>query len=177
MQATRSDKYSGSEVIDFVRRCPLASLITSYHNRPYASHIPFLILEAEPCLVLGSYLNKTNKQWKHLEFEDVLLIFQPPASQIWHKELVKPGSITSEGARLLHVYGSCNVVHERAAEEALFVRMLRDFEPDLWQKWQSSTEHDREEILDKFVVFELKVEGAEICHVQLQPTMERSITN
>ena len=115
MHLTHSSRQSGSEAIDFIHRYPLATLITSYHNRPYATQLPFLVEKKNDSMVLVSYLDKTNKQWKHLEFEETLAIFQAPPAAIWREDQSKKGEQTTMVAKSLQVFGNCNIVNGKDA--------------------------------------------------------------
>lgn len=176
MQATHSKENSGSGAKDFIRQFPIATLITTYHNRPYASHLPFLILDSKDSLILASYLKKVNKQWKHLEFEDALIIFQSPAVSLWDSNLAISSEMEKEEANALHLYGQCNFINERKKAEQVYLNILQDFDENALRTWENSNPLSRDEIFSDVIVFEMKVETIEVVQVPVQSS-PNSVSN
>ncbi|MCB0669509.1 MAG: FMN-binding negative transcriptional regulator [Saprospiraceae bacterium] len=173
MDATRSGKSLDMEGLEMIGRNPVGTLITSYHNRPYVSYRPFIIPDGNDPQTLVSFLEKSNKQWKHLEFEDVLALFQPPVSAIWTNKIQK----SDEKIKVVHIYGSCNVIHERTHAQELFLQVLKVHKPDLLQAWTSSNPAGREEMMDKVIVFEMSAEEVAVHRVEVQPENNASMVN
>ncbi|MCB0685887.1 MAG: FMN-binding negative transcriptional regulator [Saprospiraceae bacterium] len=158
MPATRLDKHLDTEAMEFVKKNPLATLITSYHNRPHASHVPFIVVSTEESLILVSFLRKSNKQWKHLEFEDVLAIFQGESPQSLEESRTKE-EYKQKGKGAFHLYGHCNIIHEREAAKSLYMQLLEEIDPVLHDKWLKSSPDRMEGVIDNIMVFEFKVES------------------
>lgn len=178
MHLTHSSRQSGSEAIDFILRYPLATLITSYHNRPFATQLPFLVETKNDSIVLVSYLDKTNKQWKHLEFEETLAIFQAPPTAIWKDDKGKKGEQTKIAVKSLQVFGNCNIVNGKDAANNLFKEVVEQFDVDLCANWLCATEGEQESILDNVVIFEMKVDDFRMIHTEIAAkSLEESHSN
>ena len=63
-------------ILQFIRDEPFGVLVSSVDGKPFATHVPFVVLEAGPQLVLGSHIARANPQWKEIAGTDVLAIFQ-----------------------------------------------------------------------------------------------------
>lgn len=64
------------ELIAFIEREPFGLLVSDVEGKPFATHLPFIVLEDGPTLTLGLHLAKPNPQWRSLDGQDVLAIFQ-----------------------------------------------------------------------------------------------------
>lgn len=163
------DVQSRSLAVDFMRRHPVATLITTNHNSPVASHLPFLIKESADHLKLYSYLSKTNSQWKHLEFEEALVIFQRTLAQ--DRDLTVPTSLAEGDYFSLHVYGDCNIIREQNSVNDLLKMILEKFDQNCFQRWQSLSSDAREDLSNGLIVFEFKVSDLKhremVCHSQI----------
>lgn len=98
---------SDRELLDFLQQYPCATLVTSYHNRPVATHLPLVMREFAGQIYLYGLLDKAGKQWKYLEFEENLAIFRKP-----HSVLSANGQKNNQQLLAVHVYGICNLIHE-----------------------------------------------------------------
>jgi transcriptional regulator len=98
---------SDRELLNFLQQYPCATLVTSYHNRPVATHLPLVLREFAGQIYLYGLLDKAGKQWKYLEFEENLVIFQKP-----HIILAANSQKNDNQLLAVHVYGICNLIHE-----------------------------------------------------------------
>lgn len=98
---------SDRELLDFLQEYPCATLVTSYQNRPVATHLPLVLREFAGQIYLYGLLDKAGKHWKYLEFEENLAIFQKP-----HSIPSANGQKKNHQLRAVHVYGICNLIHE-----------------------------------------------------------------
>lgn len=63
-------------VLRFLRSEPFGVLVSNEGGIPVATHVPFVVLQAEPQLVLGAHVARANPQWRAIDRANVLAIFQ-----------------------------------------------------------------------------------------------------
>jgi len=178
MHLTHVSKRSSSEDIDFIRQFPLATLITSYRNRPYASQMPFLVDINGDAVVLVSYLDKSNKQWKHLEFEEALVIFQAPCTTIRKDDKDSKPEQSELSVKSIQLFGNCNIVNGKDAAGNLFKQVIEMFDTDLLASWGNASAEERESMLDQIVVFEMKIDDVQTYQTQFRtPSADESPSN
>lgn len=69
------------ELLAFVRREPFGVLVSAAEGRPRATHVPFVVLDAETP-VFGAHVARANDQWRCLDGAQVLAIFQGPHGMV-----------------------------------------------------------------------------------------------
>jgi len=93
-----------SKVISFIRNNNFGILINSFNNRPWGTHIPFILSERNDRLYLTAHLSKANEQSMHFGKEDVLVIFNGPHAYIsssWYDH----ENVPTWNYSAIHVYG------------------------------------------------------------------------
>lgn len=63
-------------VLRFLRSEPFGVLVSNEGGMPVATHVPFVVLQTEPQLVLGAHVARANPQWRKIDGTNVLAIFQ-----------------------------------------------------------------------------------------------------
>jgi transcriptional regulator len=69
-------------LLDFMRREPFGILVSTHGSKPFATHVPFVTRESGDSLTLALHIAKANPQWRELEGQDVLAIFQGPHAMV-----------------------------------------------------------------------------------------------
>lgn len=64
--------------LEFIRRYPLGTLITTSDNQIQTSYLPFLVEQKGHELYLLAHLARANPQWKDLEKKKILISFRGP---------------------------------------------------------------------------------------------------
>jgi transcriptional regulator len=118
---------------DFIDEHAFGTLLTMAANRPFASHVPFLLDRA--ARRLHCHVARPNPQWQQLaESPRVLAIFAGPHGYISPTWYADPGVPTWNYA-VVHVYGSARSVDDshttRAHVEALAAKFERS-QPSPW---------------------------------------------
>lgn len=95
------------ELIQFIRANNFGLLISTVDNRPWATHIPFMIdTEGK---TLSTHVARGNKQWKSILGQEILIVFQGPHSYIsssWYDhENVPTWNYIS-----IHAYGNAKII-------------------------------------------------------------------
>ena len=63
-------------MLHFLRSEPFGMLVSDEGGAPVATHVPFVVLQTEPQLVLGAHVARANPQWQNIDGAGVLAIFQ-----------------------------------------------------------------------------------------------------
>ncbi|HZZ64945.1 MAG TPA: FMN-binding negative transcriptional regulator [Candidatus Baltobacteraceae bacterium] len=66
----------------FVKRYPFGVLVSNVDGKPFATHAPFIVQERDGELRLSLHIARANPQWRGLEGQDVLAIFQGPHAMV-----------------------------------------------------------------------------------------------
>ena len=70
-------KIEEEEVIyDFIDKYGFATLFSQHEGEPYATHLPLMLNESENALY--GHFARPNQQWKDVENQQVLAVFQGP---------------------------------------------------------------------------------------------------
>ncbi len=163
------------DILKYLKRYPFATLVTINHHKPVATHLPFLVSECEGQLCLYAHLPKTNKQWKHLEFEESLVIFQEPPAY------VSPFSDVGEheetvSYQAIHVYGNCKIIHDQKRVFDLVERMSPCFENRSLEKWKNLSADDKADLAAGQVAFEMKVTDLQLKESLSQKHQQKVVT-
>ncbi|MBK8501461.1 MAG: FMN-binding negative transcriptional regulator [Saprospiraceae bacterium] len=160
---------------DFIRRNPFALLVTTYHNRPVTTHLPVLIKESHGQIKLYSYLAKTNAQWKHLEFEEALVLFRETQVVPLVQDLTETPILPPHQSRSLLVYGDCNIIHDQNRVYELLEMMIKKFEQKSFGKWLASSSDFKESLISSLISFELKVNDLKFQDIACQTNIMQEL--
>lgn len=105
------------EISEFIRHYNFGLLVSEVNNRPWATHIPF-ILNAEETK-LSAHVSRGNIQWKHFNLDkEVLAVFQGPHAYIsssWYNH----ENVPTWNYQAVHVYGKLRIIEEDELIESL----------------------------------------------------------
>ncbi|SDM84699.1 negative transcriptional regulator, PaiB family [Fictibacillus solisalsi] len=98
-------------IYNFIENHGFATLFSQHNGEPYATHLPLLLDKSEH--VLYGHFARPNDQWKDIEGQQVLTVFQGPHCYIspsWYetKKAVPTWNYVS-----VHVYGKMEIVEDR----------------------------------------------------------------
>jgi len=133
-------------ILDFLRKNNFAAFVSFDGDRPVATHVPTELHEdGNGKLTIYSHMSRVNPQWRTLENQDVLLIFQGPHTYIsarWYNFI----NVPTWNYTIIHVYGRAREIQG----EELYSLLSR-----LVQKHESNTEYRLETLPQDFVQREM----------------------
>lgn len=100
-------------VYDFIEQYSFGVIVSSHENRLFGTHLPFVLDRANRCLT--GHFAKQNEQWKDIEKQEVLVIFQGPHHYIspsWYETRV---AVPTWNYVTVHVYGTVELIHDPEA--------------------------------------------------------------
>lgn len=152
------------QMITEIKQSSFGLLLSNSHNsgnRIAASHLPFMIKEEVDKLYLITHLAKPNPQWKTLDGEECLVIFQGPYAYVsasWYEE---KNTVSTWNYTAVHAYGQVSIIKDLNEMREIVLHTTDYFEKDLAVKWQYEDHHEYVEKLLSGIVC-LKIEVTEL---------------
>ncbi|MFO7744593.1 MAG: FMN-binding negative transcriptional regulator [Psychroflexus sp.] len=138
-----------TKIKGFIELFPLATLITSFGNEIFTSHIPFIISEGK---LLG-HINKNNPQFKHLDKSKVELIFHAGDAYISPSEFDTDELPTFNYAKV-HIKGKASYI-----DESRLIKSLVDMTDQMDNNFKLEYSHPKIDMLKHFIQgFEISVD-------------------
>jgi transcriptional regulator len=143
-----------------MREFSFATLVTVHEQRPYASHLPF-VLEAEQGEhgTLVAHLARANAQWQSFDGRsEALVIFQGQHAYISPSWYEKEPNVPTWNYMVVHAYGVPRVIEDEARVRTALRSLVDHHEASFDRPWQMDLP---EEYLDKMqrgiVAFEVPI--------------------
>jgi len=147
-----------SVLIKFMREFNFAAIVNYSKNKPWATHLPFIILEEGDEIILKAHMAKANPQWKNMqEQEDVLVIFQEPHAYISPSHYENKVSVPTWNYIAVHAYGIPHLYSTTEEKIALLELSFEHFDSSYKEQWKTLPDDYRSELLEGIVGFEIKV--------------------
>jgi transcriptional regulator len=141
---------------DFIEEHAFGTLFTVAANRPFASHVPFLL--DRTARRLHCHVARANPQWRQLaESSHVLAIFAGPHGYISPTWYADPGVPTWNYA-VVHVYGTARCVDDASTARAHVEALAAKFEGANPSPWTPDYDVRR---LQAIVAIEIAIETIE----------------
>jgi transcriptional regulator len=121
------------EIMAFIKANAFGQLISIDEQRPFASHLPFLL--ANDRKKLRCHLARQNPQWQHLAGQQVLITFLGPHDYISPSWYQSPG-VPTWNYQAVHIYGRCRVFEEAAALAELVDSLTERYESGFDNPWK-----------------------------------------
>ncbi|MCA0981261.1 FMN-binding negative transcriptional regulator [Exiguobacterium aestuarii] len=105
-----------ADIFAFLHAHPFGTIVTHDGDKPIATHVPLRFNEANGQLT--THIAKANPQWRTIEDQTVLVIFQGPdayvsASWYGHED------VSTWNYQAVHVYGRATILNEEELVEEL----------------------------------------------------------
>jgi transcriptional regulator len=116
-------------IFDMMLKNSFATLISQHAGAPFATHLPLIIDKADKCLY--GHFARPNPQWKDIQNQEVLAIFQGPHCYISPSWYETEMAVPTWNYVAAHVYGQVELVDdEHELLDALRQMVLRYEEPN-----------------------------------------------
>jgi transcriptional regulator len=97
-------------IYEFIEKNSFATLFSQHNGEPYATHLP-LLLNREEGFLYGHFARQ-NQQWKDIDDQKVLVIFQGPHCYISPSWYETNQAVPTWNYVAIHVYGKLEIVEE-----------------------------------------------------------------
>ena len=130
-----------------MRARPFAALISNGASGLYASHMPTVLKESDPCGAIEFHLARGNPHWKELaEVNEALMIFQGPEGYVtpnWYPSKAQHGKVVPTwNFAVVHAYGRPEAVHDAAWLRQHVAELTAQQERDQPRPWAPSDAPD-----------------------------------
>ncbi|WP_227936007.1 FMN-binding negative transcriptional regulator [Alkalihalobacillus deserti] len=98
-------------IYDFIERYSFATLFSQHNGEPYASHLPLTLNKDESALY--GHFARPNEQWKDIESQQVLVVFQGPHCYIspsWYETTM---AVPTWNYLSIHLYGKMEILEDQ----------------------------------------------------------------
>ncbi len=150
------------KLISFMREYNFAALVNFSKNKPWATHLPFIVLEENGNIILKAHMAKANPQWVNFKNgEDVLIIFQEPHAYISPKLYDNKVSVPTWNYIAVHAYGVPKILITKEERIGILELSFEHFDPSYKDQWKTLPDNYRDELLEGILAFEIPVNSFE----------------
>jgi transcriptional regulator len=140
------------------------TLISQVDGAPFASHLPVLCQRSDNQVVLTGHWARPNPQWRDIETQRVLFIFQGPHAYIsprWYADTSK--QVPTWNYVAAHVYGTIRTIQEGNDLENIVTSLAQKFESGATSPWTlADSEPANRARLRGIVGFELRSDSVQV---------------
>ncbi|RFB14821.1 FMN-binding negative transcriptional regulator [Bacillus sp. HNG] len=97
-----------STIYEFIENYSFANLVSLHDGEPYATHLPLVLNKSEHALY--GHFARPNEQWKDVENQQILVIFQGPHCYIspsWYETMK---AVPTWNYVSIHAYGKMEII-------------------------------------------------------------------
>jgi transcriptional regulator len=143
---------------------PFGTLVSQVEGAPFASHLPVLYRRTDTQAVLTGHWARPNPQWRDIEGQRVLFIYQGPHAYIsprWYADSAK--QVPTWNYVAAHVYGTIRLIHEGPELEGIVVSLSEHFESGATTPWRlADSDPANRSRLKGIVGFELRSDSVQV---------------
>jgi transcriptional regulator len=140
------------------------TLISQVEGAPLASHLPVLCQRNDNQVVLTGHWARPNPQWREIETQRVLFIFQGPHAYIsprWYADTAK--QVPTWNYVAAHVYGTIRTIHDGDELENIVTSLSQKFESGTPTPWTlAGSDPANRSRLKGIVGFELRSDSVQV---------------
>lgn len=119
---------SEAEAYDVIKEYGFAALFSTAGGMPYATHLPLTMSKDNECLY--GHFALPNPQWKEIEGQSVLAVFQGPHCYISPKWYETNRAVPTWNYVAVHVYGEAELLDEEETVHSMGDLVLKYESPD-----------------------------------------------
>lgn len=151
-----------ADIVAFMRRYNFATVVSQVEDRPFATHLPFVVeTEDNGKIRLLAHFAKANPQWKNLEGQTALVIFQEPHAYVSPSLYSKELNVPTWNYVAVHAYGQARLITEEAAAFDLLEKQMQTFEKQYLEQWNRLPQDYKNAMVKGITAFEMEVEKLE----------------
>lgn len=140
------------------------TLVSQVDGAPFATHLPVLYRRTENQVVLTGHWARPNPQWRDIEHQRVLFLFQGPHAYIsprWYADT--PKQVPTWNYVAAHVYGTVRPIPEGEELERIVVALAAQYEAGAATPWRlAESDPANRARLKGIVGFELRSDSVEL---------------
>ena len=141
-----------------MRRFNFAAIVSQVDGLPFATHLPFVVEEEAEQIRLLAHFAKANPQWRSLEGQTALVIFNEPHAYISPSLYEKEQNVPTWNYVAVHAYGKPNLILEEKSVFDLLEKQMQAFEGEYLAQWARLSQEYKNAMVKGIVAFEIPVE-------------------
>lgn len=145
-------------LIKYMREFPFGILVTADDNKPWATHIPFVVEEEDGRIVLYTHISAANPQGKQLMNSMVLAIFREPHAYISPSLYNTQKNVPTWNYIAVHAYGKVELIEGSSELIHLQEKMINMLEPGYMEQFKNLDEKYLEGLLKGIIGFKITVD-------------------
>ena len=150
------------DIVAFMQRFNFATIVSQVDGLPFATHLPFTIEERGAGEIwLLAHFAKANPQWKDLETQTALVIFNEPHAYVSPSLYSKEVNVPTWNYVAVHAYGKVRFLEDEAAMFNLLEKQMQSFEKQYLEQWTRLPDGYKNGLVKGIAAFEMKVEKLE----------------
>ncbi len=146
-----------TSILFFMKRYSFATIITSQHNTPTATHLPFLISKRGEDIILTSHFARANKHWEDIEKTEILVIFSEPHAYISPSHYEKELNVPTWNYIAVHAYGKGEIISDTAKTFEVLENTIDNYEIAYRHQWDNLPDDYKLKMSKGIVPFEIIV--------------------
>lgn len=147
-------------IYDFIEKYSFATLFSHHKGEPYATHLPLTLNKGENALY--GHFARPNEQWKDIENQQILVVFQGPHCYIspsWYETMK---AVPTWNYVSIHIYGKMEIVEDRKVIFDSLNEMVNKYERQDSPYNLSNIDRDFLDRMNKGIVaFKIKITNIE----------------
>src|SRR3569833_1648273 len=171
---TFSDK---QEIFAFMQRYSFASIVTMIDDKPFATHLPFLVKDENENVLLYSQIAKANPQSKEIFDKQSLVIFTDPHAYISPSNYETEKVVPTWNYIAVHAYGTATHLERMEQKAELLKHTIETFEAEYFKQWESLPEDYRTRMMNGIIAFEIEVTDLQAKKKLSQNSTDKEIEN
>ncbi|HEY8928958.1 MAG TPA: FMN-binding negative transcriptional regulator [Mucilaginibacter sp.] len=147
-----------AEAIAFMQRYSFATIVTVKDGIPSATHLPFIVKEANGQLILLSHFAKANPQAGDILQSRTLVIFTEPHAYVSPKNYEKELNVPTWNYLAVHAYGNCVLLESEQEKTKLLKETINFYEADYLKQYDNLSDEYKQKMMKGIVAFKLVVD-------------------
>lgn len=165
-------------ILAFMQRFNFAAIVSQVDGLPFATHLPFVVEETtDGDIWLLAHFAKANPQWKNLETQTALVIFNEPHAYISPSLYEKEQNVPTWNYMAVHVYGTAELITDEKAAFDLLEKQMQTFEAEYLAQWARLSADYKNALVKGIAAFRMKVDKVEAKHKLSQNKTARDREN
>jgi len=140
------------------------TLVSQIDGAPFASHLPVLYRRAGERVTLTGHWARANPQWRDIEGQRALFIFQGPHAYIsprWYPEPRR--NVPTWNYAVAHLYGRVRIIQDTTELASIVTALAAQYEAGALEPWRFEDTGEAGRVRLKAIVgFELTAEKIEV---------------
>lgn len=150
------------KLVQFMQKHNFGIIVNTIDGKPFATHLPFVVVENDNKIILKAHMAKANPQWKHFKAdEDVLVIFSQPHSYISPSLYDEKDSVPTWNYLAVHAYGAPRLLESLEDRISILELSFEHFDPSYRKQWNQLSEDYRQRLLKGIMAFEIETNRVE----------------